>query len=103
LLDPIDIHLDLPRVEYDKLSDKHLGEPSAAIQKRVEVARQRERQRFSAAANQPTDGSQAESSAFDLNGSGIKCNTYICPAEVRQSCELDETSLTLVRSARSQL
>jgi magnesium chelatase family protein len=35
LLDRIDIHIEVPRVEYDKLSDKRLGEPSAAIQKRL--------------------------------------------------------------------
>ena len=46
LLDRIDIHIEVPRVEYDKLSDQRLGEPSAAIQKRVEAARQRQRERF---------------------------------------------------------
>jgi magnesium chelatase family protein len=38
LLDRIDIHVDVPRVEYDKLSDDRLGEPRAAIRGRVEVA-----------------------------------------------------------------
>jgi magnesium chelatase family protein len=47
LLDRIDIHIEVPRVEYDKLSDDRLGEPSAAIQVRVEAARQRQRNRFS--------------------------------------------------------
>jgi len=41
LLDRIDIHVDVPRVEYDKLSDERLGEPSAAIWGRVEVRRKR--------------------------------------------------------------
>src|SRR3982750_1270120 len=31
LLDRIDIHVEVPRVEYEKLSDKRLGEPSSAI------------------------------------------------------------------------
>jgi predicted ATPase with chaperone activity len=35
LLDRIDIHIDVPRVEYEKLSDERLGEPSATIQARV--------------------------------------------------------------------
>jgi magnesium chelatase family protein len=39
LLDRIDIHVDVPRVEYDKLSDDRLGEPSAVIRERVEAAR----------------------------------------------------------------
>ena len=29
LLDRIDIHIEVPRVEYDKLSDNRLGEPSS--------------------------------------------------------------------------
>jgi len=41
LLDRIDIHIEVPRVEYEKLSDDRLGEPSAAIRKRVEAARAR--------------------------------------------------------------
>ncbi len=31
LLDRIDIHAEVPRVDFDKLSDQRLGEPSAAI------------------------------------------------------------------------
>jgi magnesium chelatase family protein len=41
LLDRIDIHIEVPRVEYEKISDTRMGEPSAAIQARVEAARQR--------------------------------------------------------------
>jgi magnesium chelatase family protein len=32
LLDRIDIHIEVPQVEYNNLSDQRLGEPSAAIQ-----------------------------------------------------------------------
>ena len=46
LLDRIDIHIEVPRVEYEKLSDDHLGEPSAAIRERVEAARERQRRRL---------------------------------------------------------
>ena len=46
LLDRIDIHIEVPRVEYDKLSDRRLGEPSSAIQERVERAREVQRRRF---------------------------------------------------------
>jgi magnesium chelatase family protein len=48
LLDRIDIHIEVPRVEYDKLSDSRLGESSSAIQARVERAREIQRQRFAA-------------------------------------------------------
>jgi len=38
LLDRIDIHVEVPRVEYEKLSDKRTGESSSAIRARVEAA-----------------------------------------------------------------
>ena len=38
--------IEVPRVEYEKLSDDRLGEPSAAIRGRVEAARARQRMRF---------------------------------------------------------
>src|SRR5512138_281911 len=46
LLDRIDIHIEVPRVEYEKLSSDRLGESSEVVRKRVEAARQRQRQRF---------------------------------------------------------
>jgi magnesium chelatase family protein len=84
-------------VEYDKLSDQRLGEPSAVIQKRVEAARQIQRKRF-ASLNDPL----AESGPAPAHD-GIACNVDMRPAEVRQFCELDETSRNLMRSAMHQL
>jgi magnesium chelatase family protein len=40
LLDRIDIHIEVPRVEYDKLTDDRLGEKSEDIRARVEKARE---------------------------------------------------------------
>ncbi len=84
LLDRIDIHVDVPRVEYEKLSDRGLGEASAAIQRRVEAARQVQQRRFS----------QAE---------GVVCNADMRPAEVRLYCGLDDTGRALMKSAMQQL
>ncbi|MEP7292504.1 MAG: magnesium chelatase, partial [Chloroflexota bacterium] len=42
----IDIHVEVPRVEYDKLMSLERGESSAAIRLRVERARQRQSERF---------------------------------------------------------
>jgi magnesium chelatase family protein len=39
LLDRIDIHLDVPRIPHEQLSDRHPGEPSGANQQRVQRAR----------------------------------------------------------------
>ena len=46
LIDRIDIHLEVPRVDYEKLSDVRMGETSASIRGRVEAARERQRARF---------------------------------------------------------
>lgn len=46
LLDRIDIHLDVPRVDYDKLMGQERAESSASVRQRVEQARERQRQRF---------------------------------------------------------
>jgi magnesium chelatase family protein len=41
MLDRIDIHIEVPRVDYEKLSDDRLGEPSTNVQVRVEAVRER--------------------------------------------------------------
>lgn len=89
LLDRIDIHIEVPRVQYEKLSDSRLGESSADIRARVEAARQRQRTRFNGAEKEKTGE--------------ILSNADMRPAEVRKFCKLDETSEALMRSAMSQL
>ena len=37
LLDRVEVHVNVPRVAYEKLSEDRPGEPSAAIRERVEV------------------------------------------------------------------
>jgi len=103
LLDRIDIHIEVPRVEYEKLSDQRLGESSAVIQMRVEAARQRQRDRFESRAMQSSEGAQSEVAPVEVIASPIQCNADMRPAEVRKHCELDETSRTLMRSAMNQL
>jgi len=46
LLDRIDIHIDVPRVDYDKLTGLARGESSGQVRARVEAARLRQRERF---------------------------------------------------------
>jgi magnesium chelatase family protein len=86
LLDRIDTHVEVPRVDYQKLSDDRSGQPSAAIQVRVEAARERQRQRFS-----------------NLHASNIVCNADIRVAEIRQYCKLDGAGERLLRAAMGQM
>ncbi len=83
LLDRIDIHIEVPRVAYDKLHDDRLGEPSAAIQARVEAARVAQRERF--------------------KDDDILSNADMRPADVRRKCKLDEAGQSLMRSAMNQM
>ena len=46
LLGRIDIHVDVPRVNYEKLSGQQLGEPSHAVRERVAAARAMQAGRF---------------------------------------------------------
>ena len=46
LLDRIDLHVEVPRVEYEKLAGDGLAEPSAVVRARVEAARGRQWARF---------------------------------------------------------
>ncbi|MDW8326626.1 MAG: YifB family Mg chelatase-like AAA ATPase [Anaerolineales bacterium] len=83
LLDRIDIHVEVPRVDYAKLTDQRLGEPSEVVRARVEAARERQRVRFA--------------------GTGLTCNADMRPAEVRTYCPLDEAGTALIKAAMTQL
>ena len=83
LMDRIDLHVEVPRVDYEKLTASTRGETSAIIRERVEAARARQAERFVEAA--------------------IYCNAEMGPSEVRTFCPLDETGSRLMRSAMSQM
>jgi magnesium chelatase family protein len=86
LMDRIDIHLDVARVPFQKLSSLDGGESSVAIRQRVEEARQRQAERF------------AQCETPDL-----LVNADMGPAHVQQFCQVDEAGKTLLRSAMRQM
>jgi magnesium chelatase family protein len=96
LLDRIDIHIEVPRVEYDKLSDQRLGEPSEVVRARVEFAREQQRRRFNL-------GQPAARAGTRIQPTDLVCNADMRPAEIRQFCALDDPSRALMRTAMSQL
>jgi magnesium chelatase family protein len=83
LLDRIDIHVEVPRVDFEKLTANRLGEPSHLIQARVQAAREIQRERFM--------------------GSQMTSNADMGPSEVRKNCDLDETGKVLVKQAMNTL
>ena len=83
MLDRIDIHIEVPRVDYEKLSDDRAGESSVIIQKRVEAARQYQYARF--------------------KDSMLTCNADMGPSEIYRYCNLNDTCQSLMRSAMQQM
>ena len=83
LLDRIDIHVEVPRVKYEKLASDVPLETSKTIRTRVEGARERQRQRF--------------------EGTHLACNAEMGPGEAREYCRLGDGGRSLLRSAMQQL
>ncbi len=83
LLDRIDIHVEVPRVDYEKLADKRKVEDSATVRARVQAARERQLQRFT--------------------GTKLTCNAEMGPAEVRDFCTVDPSAEKLLKAAMQQL
>ncbi|MBN8579049.1 MAG: ATP-binding protein [Anaerolineae bacterium] len=54
LLDRIDIYIEVPRVDYEKLSGNNLGESSESISQRVQTTRDIQNQRNSSIRNSNT-------------------------------------------------
>ncbi|GAB1471700.1 hypothetical protein MASR2M66_25780 [Chloroflexota bacterium] len=82
ILDRIDIHIEVPRVDYEKLSSERMGETSESIRKRVQAARDIQNKRFS-----------------DILD--IICNADMRIGEVRQFCQLQPEGQSLMRAATS--
>ena len=83
LLDRIDIHIEVQKVEFDQLADRRKGEKSDDIRKRVLLAREIQSNRYK-----------------DL---AIHYNAQMGSKEIEQFCELDETSQQLIKTAMDKL
>jgi magnesium chelatase family protein len=83
LLDRIDIHVEVPRIEYEKLAEKRAGEPSTAVRARVEAARKTQELR--------------------LAGSGLLTNADMGSRELSEHVVLDGAGEGMMRAAVRQL
>lgn len=72
LLDRLDIHVEVPQVEFSKLSSEEKGESSAEIKKRVNAARRIQTERF--------------------KGSPVTCNAKMTPSQTAEFCKLNDNS-----------
>ena len=82
-IDRVDIFVEVPHIEYEKLADTRLGEKSEKVRARVEAARELQRQRFT--------------------GKKTKCNSEMSPADVRDYCQLGDSAQSLLKTAMKQL
>ena len=83
ILDRIDLHIEVPRLNFEKLSGQETGEKSAIIRERVAEARSVQQKRF-------------------IN-TGIFTNAEMGNNELKKYCQLDSDSLNLLRSAVEKL
>ncbi len=84
LLDRIDLHIEVPAVEYRDIASTRVEESSAAIRGRVEGARERQRGRFA-------------------GGTKINCNARMGPRQIKQHCSLGDDAQELIRIAMTEL
>ncbi|ACL25185.1 YifB family Mg chelatase-like AAA ATPase [Chloroflexus aggregans] len=84
LLDRIDLHIEAPRIKYDKLSSLAAGETSAAVRERVIFARNRQTERL-------------------RQHPHCRSNADLGPAEIRAFCALDNAGQSLLKSAVQRL
>ena len=83
LLDRIDMHVEVPSVEYEAMRRKEQPETSQQVRSRVNAARQVQQRRY--------------------EGTGVTCNAYMTPAMIGQYCRLDAAGEKLMQGAFDRL
>ena len=84
LLDRIDLHIEVPAVEYRDVSSDRTEESSNAIRERISLARERQRKRFG-------------------KDSKTNCNARMSTRQLKQHCRLTDDSNELIRIAMTEL
>jgi magnesium chelatase family protein len=84
LLDRIDLHVEVPLVDYKALSTHDGGEPSDAIRQRVERAREIQAERFK-------------------GSPGVHTNSQMTPRLIKKHCALDAEGSGFLENAMGQM
>ena len=79
MLDRMDLHVEVPSVEFDAMRRREAPESSAEVKKRVDAARAVQSARFA--------------------GTEVSCNAHMTPAMVGKFCQLDEKGEKILRAA----
>ena len=83
LLDRIDMHVEVPSVEYEAMRRKEKPESSAVIRERINKAREIQKERFA--------------------GTEASCNAFMRPSMIAQFCALDAAGEKLMQGAFDRL
>lgn len=84
LLDRIDIHLEVPAVQFREMSSGEPGEASSAIRDRVTHVREVQRRRFGSA-------------------SKTRCNSRMSAKQIKAHCPLGEDAAGMLQMAMNEL
>ncbi len=84
LLDRIDLHVEVPLVDYKALASNEVGESSEKIRQRVETARGMQRERF-------------------VGHNGMHTNSTMTPRMIKKHCALDTGSAAQLEQAMSHM
>jgi magnesium chelatase family protein len=83
LLDRIDLHIEVPRVKFEKLAETQVAESSAEIKKRAERARSLQRERY--------------------KGYRVLTNAELPSKLIKDFCQIDEPSQEFLKNAVTQM
>ena len=119
LLDRIDIHIQVPHVDSEKLSDSRFGETSSVVRQHVEAARKKQHERFAAMTSR--DGLHLSGSQPPIPPSSVvtmpstlsdrshnkftqvTCTVDMHSVKVCKFCALNDTERSMMRTAMNQL
>src|ERR1051326_5613316 len=82
--DRIDLHIDVPAVEYRDVASERAEESSAAIREHIIRARECQQERF-------------------RNEAKVNCNARMATRQLKQHCKLTQDSQELIRVAMTEL
>ncbi len=83
MLDRMDLHVQVPSVEFEAMRRREAPEPSAAVKARVDAARRMQAARFA--------------------GTEVPCNAHMTPAMVGEHCALDDAGERVLHAAFDRL
>ena len=83
LLDRVDLFVEVPRVEYEKLIEESNAETSSSVRERIEASRDAQKRRF--------------------EGTPAITNSEMGPVEAWRFCQVDDSAKGLLQAAMKQM